>query len=101
MSYSRWSDSSWYCFSNVNGRLSLWFDMESTHDLDYSMCQEATPEMIKEVYGCSETEANEAMRYIGYYLAEHTEAECAALVEDHNKVVVELMEKLDEQASKD
>ena len=35
MSYSRWSNSSWYSFYNVNGRLSLWLDMEHTIDWEY------------------------------------------------------------------
>ena len=35
MSYSRWSTSCWYAFYNVNGKLSLWYDMDHTFDWDY------------------------------------------------------------------
>jgi hypothetical protein len=78
MSYSRWSNSSWYSFYNVNGRLSLWYDMEHTTDWDHaalidimSQDPEKTAEFFKEFYTCSLSEAKEAMTYINMYLEDY------------------------------
>jgi len=35
MSYARWSNSCWYAFYNVNGCLSLWYDIDTTIDWEY------------------------------------------------------------------
>ena len=80
MSYARWSNSSWYAFYNVNGKLSLWYDMDHTIDwepeeLREVMAQdpEKIPPFFMEIYGCSKEEAQEAMGYIRHYLEEYLE----------------------------
>ena len=56
MSYSRWSNSAWYSFYNVNGKLSLWYDLEHTIDLEYEEVvtmlaqEEKIPEFLQNVY---------------------------------------------------
>ena len=78
MSYSRWSNSSWYSFYNVNGRLSLWYDMEHVIDWEQAelveiMAQDPAKiaEFFKEIYTCSLSEAQEAMTYINMYLEDY------------------------------
>ena len=78
MSYSRWSNSPWYSFYNVNGKLSLWYDMEHTIDWDHDnlveiMAQdpEKIPYFFKAIYTCSVAEAKEAMTYIAQYLEDY------------------------------
>lgn len=83
MSYSRWSNSPWYSFYNVNGKLSLWYDLEHTIDWDYDELAEIMnaeimkqdPEKIplffKGVYTCSIDEANEAIGYIKKFMEEY------------------------------
>jgi hypothetical protein len=78
MSYSRWSNSTWYSFYNVNGKLSLWLDMEHTIDWEYDdlidiMSQDPAkiPAFFMEVYKCTEAEALEAMTYINMYLEDY------------------------------
>ena len=82
MSYSRWSRSNWYAFSNVNGCLSLWYVKGPHRDLLYRECAEATKEWIIELYDCSSEDADEAMKYIGYFLEDHTEEGCNQAVEE-------------------
>lgn len=71
MSYSRWSTSHWYSFYNVNGCLSLWYDMDHTIDLDIDLCKEATTDGLMSVYGCTLEEAEEAMKYIEYFIEDY------------------------------
>lgn len=78
MSYSRWSNSTWYSFYNVNGKLSLWYDMEHTIDWDHDdlveiMAQdpEKIPHFFKAIYTCSLSEAKEAMTYIAQFLEDY------------------------------
>lgn len=71
MSYARWSNSCWYAFYNVNGKLSLWYDMDKTIDIDYEDCKDITAEQIRVVYDCTQEEAEEAMKYIGYYMEDY------------------------------
>jgi hypothetical protein len=47
MSYARWSNSCWYAFYNVNGKLSLWYDMQHTFDIDFDDCKEMTKIRVK------------------------------------------------------
>ena len=78
MSYSRWSNSTWYSFYNVNGKLSLWYDMEHVIDWEHDdlidiMSQDPAkiPLFFMEVYKCTEAEALEAMTYINMYLEDY------------------------------
>lgn len=71
MSYARWSNSCWYAFYNVNGKLSLWYDMEHTIDLEYEDCLTITAEEIVAVYKCTPKEAEEAMEYIKYFIEDY------------------------------
>lgn len=92
MSYSRWSNSAWYSFYNVNGRLSLWYNMDKTIDIDYEDCKTITAEQIQEVYGCTEEEAKEAMTYVGYYLEDYN----PNVAEEYNKELADLMKRLND-----
>lgn len=91
MSYARWSNSSWYAFYNVNGKLSLWYDMDHTIDIDYEDCKNITAEQIQEVYGCTEEEAAEAMRYVGYYMEDYDPKDG----EQYHKELAAFMDKLE------
>lgn len=78
MSYSRWGGSSWYSFYNVNGKLSLWYDMEHTIDWEYDelveiMKQdpEKIPLFFKEIYTCSLDEAKEVIGYIKMFMEDY------------------------------
>lgn len=76
MSYSRWSNSCWYAFHNVNGKLSLWYDMEHTFDWDYDdliECMEYAEmkTVLIERYKCTESEAEEALKYINYFIEDY------------------------------
>jgi len=71
MSYARWSNSSWYAFYNVNGCLSLWYDMEHTYDIPYDDAVEITKEDILRIYNCSEQDAQEAMTYVQYFIEDY------------------------------
>lgn len=93
MSYARWSNSSWYAFYNVNGKLSLWYDMDHTIDIDYEDCKDITAEEIQAVYGCTEEEAAEAMRYIGYFMEDYDPKDG----EQYEKELAELMGKLNDK----
>ena len=91
MSYARWSNSSWYAFYNVNGKLSLWYDMDHTIDIDYEDCKEITAEQIQEVYACTAEEAAEAMRYVEYFMEDYDPKDG----EQYQKELAEFMEKLE------
>lgn len=78
MSYSRWSSSPWYSFYNVNGKLSLWYDLEHTIDWEHDelveiMKQdpEKIPLFFKEIYTCSIDEAKEAIIYIQRFMEDY------------------------------
>lgn len=77
MSYSRWSNSCWYTFANVNGCLSVWYDMDKTIDWSRESLEELMTSMPRErilslmnLYGCAEAEAEEAIGYMEQYLNE-------------------------------
>lgn len=91
MSYARWSNSAWYAFYNVNGKLSLWYDMDHCYDLTYEDCQGATEKTLVEVYGCTEAEAREAMAYISYFIEDYDPKDG----EEYDKQLKEFMEKLE------
>lgn len=78
MSYSRWSNSSWYAFYNVNGALSLWYSMDKTIDWEYDSVVDClaldAPERnlcIIEIYACSEAEAIEAAEYMERFVEDY------------------------------
>jgi hypothetical protein len=100
MSYSRWSNSAWYSFYNVNGKLSLWYDMDHTIDLAHdellelmSLDKEIIIELLIAEYNCKETEAIEAIKYIEQFLEEY-EPEVG---EEYNKEMTEFMAKLEDK----
>jgi hypothetical protein len=104
MSYARWSNSSWYAFYNVNGKLSLWYDMENTLDWEYEeltdiMKQdpEKIPLFFMEVYKCTEEEAKEALTYIGYFIEEYD----PKAGDEYNKELSDLMNKLESEDGKE
>ena len=89
MSYARWSNSSWYAFYNVNGKLSLWYDMENTLDWEYEeltdiMKQdpEKIPLFFMEMYKCTEGEAKEAIEYVKYFIEDAREENGTKNLED-------------------
>jgi hypothetical protein len=92
MSYARWSNSSWYAFYNVNGKLSLWYDMDHIIDIDHDDCADIDADSLMEVYGCTREEAEEAMTYIGYFMKDYDPKDG----EEYDKEVAELMKKLEE-----
>lgn len=76
MSYARWSNSCWYAFHNVNGKLSLWYDMDHTFDWVYDDlvdCMENAEmkAVLIDRYGCTEFEAEEALKYINYFIEDY------------------------------
>ena len=92
MSYARWSNSAWYAFYNVNGCLSLWYDMEHTIDIPYEDALTITKEDVKMVYECTEEEAEEAMKYVGYFIEDYDPKD----KEEYEKELAEFFKKLDE-----
>lgn len=100
MSYARWSNSAWYAFYNVNGKLSLWYDMEHTIDLEYDDLMEfkqyedevLITQLIL-VYECTRNEAIEAIQYINQYLEDYDPKDG----EQYQKELVEFMEKLNDK----
>jgi hypothetical protein len=72
MSYSRWSNSCWYAFYNVNGCLSLWYDLDHTIDLTHEECEIIDKDKLIEIYGCSPKEATEALEYVAIFLENYT-----------------------------
>jgi hypothetical protein len=96
VSYARWSHSSWYAFYNVNGCLSLWYDMAHIIDITYEEALTLTKEQIIMVYGCTEEEANEAMEYVGYYIKDYDPKD----KEEYEKELDELLKKLGEGKEK-
>ena len=97
MSYARWSNSSWYAFYNVNGCLSLWYDMKHTIDIPYKDALTITKEDVMIVYECSEEEAEEAMKYVGLFLEDYDPKD----EEEYAKEMQELLQKLKEEVKND
>ena len=78
MSYARWSNSSWYAFYNVNGKLSLWYNIDKTIDWEYEELIELMEQdptkisiFIMELYKCTEAEAVEAITYIKSFIEDY------------------------------
>lgn len=100
MSYARWSNSSWYAFYNVNGKLSLWYDMDHTIDLEYDDLMEfkqyedeALITQLILMYECTREEAIEAIQYINMYLEDYDPKDG----EQYEKELAEFLEKLDDK----
>ncbi len=96
MSYARWSNSAWYAFYNVNGKLSLWYDMDHTFDWEYDDLVEwkqyEDEALITELvlaYGCTRTEAIEAIQYINYFIEDYDPAD----KESYEKEVADMLKK--------
>ena len=103
MSYARWSNSCWYAFYNVNGCLSLWYDMDHIIDWQFEelkdiMAQdpEKIPKFFMAVYECTEEEAQEALQYIGYYLEEYNPDDSVEYKEELKKFMEKLESMKDE-----
>ncbi len=100
MSYARWSNSSWYAFYNVNGKLSLWYDLDKTIDLEYEDLMEfkqyedeALITQLILVYECTREEAIEAIQYINQYLEDYDPKDS----EEYNKEVSEMLKKWEDE----
>jgi hypothetical protein len=96
MSYARWSNSAWYAFYNVNGKLSLWYDMEHTIDIEYEDLiefkqyeDEALITQLILVYECTREEAIEAIQYINQYLEDYD----PEVGKEYQKEVQEMLDK--------
>lgn len=92
MSYSRWSNSSWYTFYNANsGRdleeqvLSAWYSLDKCIDWTYAELEDLVRDRLKvdniltrirQRYGCTEDEATELYEYIQEFMAD-ARAECS------------------------
>ena len=98
MSYARWGNSAWYAFYNVNGKLSLWYDMDHTIDFEYEDLMEfkqyedevLIAQLIL-VYECTRNEAIEAIQYINQYLEDYDPKDG----EQYQKELAEFMNKLE------
>jgi len=93
MSYARWSNSSWYAFYNVNGCLSLWYDMEHTIDIPYENALTLTKEDVIVMYECTEEEAEEAMNYVGYFLEDYDPKDVAKYIKEEMETLDKLMKE--------
>jgi hypothetical protein len=100
MSYARWSNSAWYAFYNFNGKLSLWYDMDHTIDLEYDDLMEfkqyeneALITQLILMYECTREEAIEAIQYINMYLEDYDPKDG----EQYQEELANLMEKLDDK----
>ena len=97
MSYSRWSNSAWYSFYNVNGKLSLWYDLDHTYDFNIEEVktmlskEDKIPEFLQNVYECTHEEALEAIKYMKYYTLDYDPKDS----EEYDKEFSELMAKLE------
>ena len=97
MSYSRWSNSAWYSFYNVNGNLSLWYDLDHIIDLSYEEVthmleqEEKIPEFLISVYECTQEEAIEAIKYMKYFVEDYD----PKVGEEYKKELSEFMTKLE------
>ena len=99
MSYSRWSNSSWYCFwrdtecdTKENEVLALWLSIDKTLEFTYQELKNFTAETIIETYDVSQELADEAMGYIKWFL-EDVDKEYTDMVtkqEAYDKVKMEM-----------
>jgi hypothetical protein len=86
VSYSRWSNSSWYTFYNASSGaelseqvLSAWYSLDKCIDWTYAELEELVKnrlrtdeitDRIRYKYGCSEDEATELYDYIQQFMAD-------------------------------
>ena len=99
MSYSRWSNSNWYCFwrdtecdTKENEVLALWLSIDKTLEFTYQELKNFTAETIIETYDVSQELADEAMGYIKWFL-EDVDKEYTDMVtkqEAYDKVKMEM-----------
>jgi hypothetical protein len=66
--------------------------MEHTIDIPYEDALTITKEDVKMVYECTEEEAEEAMKYVGYFIEDYDPKD----KEEYEKELAELFKKLDE-----
>ena len=97
MSYARWSNSAWYAFYNVNSCLSLWYSMDKTIDIPYEDALTITKEDVMMVYECSEEEAEEAMKYVCFFLEDYD----PKIQEEYDAEYTRLLKKLEAAAEKE
>lgn len=102
MSYARWSNSAWYAFYNVNGKLSLWYDLDHTFDWEYEplvdLMQYEDEFAITELvitYNCTREEASEAILYIKRFIEEYDPKDKV----EYQKEVDELLNKWSEDGN--
>jgi hypothetical protein len=67
--------------------------MEHTIDIPYEDALTITKEDVMMVYECSEEEAEEAMKYVGYFLEDYDPKD----KEEYEKEMEELFKKLKEE----
>jgi hypothetical protein len=70
--------------------------MEHTIDIPYEDALTITKEDVMMVYECSEEEAEEAMKYVGYFLEDYDPKD----KEEYEKEMEELFKKLKEEKNK-
>ena len=78
MSYSRWSNSTWYTFWSAGDAttkedevLSLWLSIDSAKDWTYNELKTWTVETVLENYpDITQAEAEEALEYIQHFLTD-------------------------------
>ena len=87
MSYSRWSNSSWYTFYNAssgdkleNQVLSAWYSLDKCIDWTYEQLEDLVrgshadvTKRIQFKYGCNADEATELYEYIQEFMADARE----------------------------
>jgi hypothetical protein len=66
--------------------------MEHTIDIPYEDALTITKEDVKMVYECTEEEAEEAMKYVGYFIEDYDPKD----KEEYEKELAEFFKKLDE-----
>ena len=75
MSYARWSNSCWYAFYNVSGKLSMWYAGNMYHKIDWHYDEliecAGMKTVLIERYECTELEAEEALKYIDYFIEDY------------------------------
>jgi hypothetical protein len=67
--------------------------MDKTIDIPYEDALTITKEDVKMVYECTEEEAEEAMKYVGYFIEDYDPKD----KEEYEKEMEELFKKLKEE----
>jgi len=75
MSYSRWSNSSWYSFwrdtrekDKNKETLCLWYNLNACKDWHYEQLSKFTLTFIEQEYNCTRAEAIEALSYVDLFM---------------------------------